>query len=108
MASAGAAMAIHRIDAVKVMQEAILARPEGAFPKALIDLDGAFELHAADGMALTDIEQEIVARFGIRSLPTIVLFKDGQPVDGFSGTQPPPPRTCGLAQRALASMPSSP
>jgi len=35
-----------------------------------------------------DIEQEIVARFGIRSLPTIVLFKDGQPVDGFSGTQP--------------------
>ncbi len=31
MASAGAAMAIHRVDAVKVMQEAILARPEGAF-----------------------------------------------------------------------------
>ena len=43
MASAGAAMAIHRVDAVKVMQEAILARPEGAFPKALIDLDGDFE-----------------------------------------------------------------
>ena len=60
MASAGAAMAIHRIDAVKVMQEAILARPEGAFPKALIDLDGQFELHAANGVALTDIEQEIV------------------------------------------------
>jgi DNA replication and repair protein RecF len=59
MASAGAAMAIHRIDAVKVMQEAILARPEGAFPKALIDLDGAFEMHAANGVALTDIEQEI-------------------------------------------------
>ena len=60
MASAGAAMAIHRIDAVKVMQEAILARPEGAFPKALIDLDGQFELHAANGVALTDIEQEII------------------------------------------------
>lgn len=59
MATAGAAMAIHRVDAVKVMQEAILARPEGAFPKALIDLDGTFELHAANGMALTDIEQEI-------------------------------------------------
>jgi len=62
MASAGAAMAIHRVDAVKVMQEAILARPEGAFPKALIDLDGVFELHAANGMALTDIEQEITAQ----------------------------------------------
>lgn len=35
-----------------------------------------------------DIEQEIVARFGIRSLPTVVLFKDGQPVDGFTGAQP--------------------
>ncbi len=62
MASAAAAMAIHRIDAVKVMQEAILARPEGAFPKALIDLDGEFENHAAHGMALTDIEQEIVVQ----------------------------------------------
>src|SRR5690606_1700094 len=35
-----------------------------------------------------DVEQEIVARFGIRSLPTVVLFKDGQPVDGFAGAQP--------------------
>lgn len=35
-----------------------------------------------------DIEQEIVMRFGIRSLPTVVLFKDGQPVDGFAGAQP--------------------
>ena len=35
-----------------------------------------------------DAEQDIVARFVIRSLPTVVLFKDGQPVDGFSGAQP--------------------
>ncbi len=35
-----------------------------------------------------DAEHDIVARFGIRSLPTVVLFKDGQPVDGFSGAQP--------------------
>jgi len=35
-----------------------------------------------------DAEQSIVAQFGIRSLPTVVLFKDGQPVDGFSGAQP--------------------
>jgi putative thioredoxin len=35
-----------------------------------------------------DAEQEIVMRFGIRSLPTVVLFKDGQPVDGFAGAQP--------------------
>ncbi len=35
-----------------------------------------------------DIEQDIVMRFGVRSLPTVVLFKDGQPVDGFAGAQP--------------------
>lgn len=35
-----------------------------------------------------DVEQEIVHRFGIRSLPTVVLFKDGQPVDGFAEARP--------------------
>ncbi|MES2817943.1 MAG: thioredoxin [Pseudomonadota bacterium] len=35
-----------------------------------------------------DLEPDVVARFGIRSLPTVVLFKDGQPVDGFAGAQP--------------------
>lgn len=59
MASAGAAMALHRVDAVRTMQESILGRPEGAFPKALIDLDGQFEAGVANGAALTDIEQDI-------------------------------------------------
>lgn len=35
-----------------------------------------------------DLEPDLVARFGIRSLPTVVLFKDGQPADGFNGAQP--------------------
>ncbi|AYG10067.1 thioredoxin [Pseudomonas fluorescens] len=35
-----------------------------------------------------ETEQDVVARFGIRSLPTVVLFKDGQPVDGFAGAKP--------------------
>ena len=34
-----------------------------------------------------DVEQEIVARLGVQSLPTVVLFKDGKPVDGFTGAQ---------------------
>lgn len=34
-----------------------------------------------------DIEQEIVARLGVQSLPTVVLFKDGTAVDGFTGAQ---------------------
>ncbi|WP_455924908.1 thioredoxin [Pseudomonas putida] len=35
-----------------------------------------------------DVEQDIVAHFGIRSLPTVVLFKDGKPVDGFAEARP--------------------
>jgi len=35
-----------------------------------------------------DQHPELTQRFGIRSLPTVVLFKDGQPVDGFMGAQP--------------------
>ena len=35
-----------------------------------------------------DAEPDVVSRFGIRSLPTVVLFKDGEPVDGFAGAQP--------------------
>ena len=35
-----------------------------------------------------DDEVFLTERFGIRSLPTVVLFKDGQPVDGFAGIQP--------------------
>jgi putative thioredoxin len=35
-----------------------------------------------------DQQAELSKRFGIQSLPTVVLFKDGQPVDGFAGIQP--------------------
>lgn len=35
-----------------------------------------------------DAEQEVVGQFGVRSLPTVVLFKEGQPIDGFTGNQP--------------------
>lgn len=35
-----------------------------------------------------DIEVQTAARLGIRSLPTVVLFRNGQPVDGFMGAQP--------------------
>jgi len=36
----------------------------------------------------TDDEQELARRVGIRSLPTVVLFKDGNAVDHFSGLVP--------------------
>jgi len=36
----------------------------------------------------TDREQDITRQFGIRSLPTVKLFKDGRAVDEFLGAQP--------------------
>jgi DNA replication and repair protein RecF len=61
MAESGAVMAVHRADALKRMQAAILARPEGAFPKAILDLEGRLEKRAADGADVAAIEQELVS-----------------------------------------------
>ena len=38
----------------------------------------------------TEQEQALAAQFGIRSLPTVQLFKDGKPVDQFMGALPEP------------------
>lgn len=35
-----------------------------------------------------DAEQRVAAQFGLRAIPTVYLFKDGQPLDGFQGPQP--------------------
>jgi putative thioredoxin len=36
----------------------------------------------------TEEQQAIATQFGIRSIPTVKLFKDGQPVDEFAGALP--------------------
>ena len=36
----------------------------------------------------TDDEMQLAALFGIRSLPTVMLIREGRPVDGFMGAQP--------------------
>jgi putative thioredoxin len=45
---------------------------------------GAFKLAKVN----SDEEQQLAAAFGIRSIPTVVLMKNGQPVDGFMGALP--------------------
>jgi putative thioredoxin len=49
--------------------------------KLAADYNGAFRLAKVD----VDKEQQLAAAFQVRSIPTVVLVKDGQPVDGFSG-----------------------
>jgi len=48
------------------------------------EYQGKFFLAKVD----TDKEQPLAAQYGIRSLPTVQLFRDGQAVDGFMGAQP--------------------
>lgn len=36
----------------------------------------------------SDSEQALAARYGVKSLPTVKLFKNGQPVEEFMGAQP--------------------
>lgn len=48
------------------------------------EYDGRFKLAKID----SDKEQELAAAFGIRSIPTCILMKNGQPVDGFAGALP--------------------
>ena len=37
----------------------------------------------------TEANQETAARWGIRSIPTLILFRDGQEVQRVSGILPP-------------------
>ena len=45
---------------------------------------GRFKLVKID----SDQEQQLAGAFGIRSIPTCILLKNGQPVDGFMGALP--------------------
>jgi len=45
---------------------------------------GAFKLAKIN----SDEEQQLAGAFGIKSIPTVVLMKNGQPVDGFMGAVP--------------------
>jgi len=53
--------------------EAEVAKREGKIELAKIDVDA---------------EQTLAAQYGIQSLPTVAVFRDGRPVTGFVGAQP--------------------
>src|SRR3954470_6456074 len=48
------------------------------------DYKGRFLLAKVD----SDRERELSQAFGVRSIPTVILMKGGQPVDGFVGALP--------------------
>ena len=70
------------------------------------EYQGAFILAKVNA----DEQQMLAQQLGVRSLPTVMVIKDGQPIDGFSGAQPesavremldkhlPPPQAGALAE----------
>jgi putative thioredoxin len=52
--------------------------------KVVASYNGAVRLAKVD----TDAEMQLAAAFGVRSLPTVVLVKGGQMIDGFMGALP--------------------
>jgi putative thioredoxin len=56
----------------------VLERLEGAY-------EGRFALAKLNADEQPDIASQLSQMFGVRSIPFCVLFKDGQPVDGFVG-----------------------
>ncbi len=52
--------------------------------KLTTEYNGAFRLGKVD----VDSQQELAGMFGIKSIPTVVLVKDGQVLDGFAGALP--------------------
>jgi putative thioredoxin len=53
--------------------EAEIAKREGKIELAKIDVDA---------------EQTLAAQYGIQSIPTVAVFRDGKPVTGFVGAHP--------------------
>lgn len=51
-------------------------------------LAAEFSQHLILAKVDCDRQQEVAAQFGIRSLPTVMVVQNGQPVDGFAGVQP--------------------
>ena len=52
--------------------------------KLAAEYNGAFRLGKVD----VDQQQELAGMFGIKSIPTVVMVKDGQVLDGFAGALP--------------------
>ncbi len=57
MSAHGAAIAAARVETLARLQEAIDARPDGAFPKAVLSLEGTFEARFASGANSADVEE---------------------------------------------------
>ncbi|GAM97507.1 DNA recombination and repair protein RecF [alpha proteobacterium U9-1i] len=96
MAAHGAAIAAARVETLARLQEAIDARPDGAFPKAVLALEGLLENRFANGAKSADVEEDFTE-----------LLRDVRPRDAGAGRAlDGPHRSDLLARHAGKDMPA--
>jgi thioredoxin 1 len=52
------------------------------------ELAGEFDGKVKIGKVNVDNNQDLAAKFGIKGIPTVMLFKNGETVDSFVGLRP--------------------
>lgn len=61
--------------------------PSDQLAPVLATLASQYSEHLTHARVDVQQEQQIAAQFGVQALPTVILVKDGQPIDGFAGPQ---------------------
>ncbi|MEL6821486.1 MAG: thioredoxin [Calditrichota bacterium] len=54
------------------------------------ELAGQYDGRVKIGKLDVDAHRDVAAKYGIRSIPTLLIFKDGEVVDSIMGAQPKP------------------
>lgn len=67
---------------------AVWCMPCRAIAPTIDALATEYKGRAKVGKLNVDENQQVAARYGIRSIPTLLVFKDGKPVDQIVGVQP--------------------
>lgn len=91
MSAHGAAIAAARVETLHRLQDAIDARPDGAFPKALLELEGLLEARFEAGAASADVEEDFAE-----------LLRDVRPRDSGAGRALDGPHRSDLKARHAA------
>ena len=61
--------------------------PSQQLAPVLIDVAAKFSDYLIHARVDCQQQQEIAGQFGVQNLPTVILVKEGQPIDGFAGVQ---------------------
>ncbi|MFO7155805.1 MAG: thioredoxin [Pseudomonadota bacterium] len=67
---------------------AVWCMPCRAIAPVVDQLATEFKGRAKVGKLNVDENIQVASRYGIRSIPTLLIFKDGKPVDQIIGVQP--------------------